>query len=103
MTDKPNVRVSDVATDSGQLDGEQVQVRDLVNREFTITKIAEYTNKDGPYLAVQIEGQRGKFFFFTSHKVIYHKLSQCIGHEPLLAVIRKREPERGGQPYFDVE
>jgi len=103
MTDKPTKRVSDYASSTMEFEGEHVAVSDLVNREFTITRIVELSSEDGPYLGVEIQGERGAFFFFTSHLVVYRKLRQCIGHEPLLATIRKREPQNGGYSFFDVE
>lgn len=103
MTDKPTKRVSDYAPDAMEFEGNQIAVKDLVNREFTITRIVELSSEDGPYLAVEIQGERGAFFFFTSHLVVYRKLRQCIGKEPLLAIIRKREPRNGGHSFFDVE
>lgn len=103
MTDKPTKRVSDYAPDEMGFEGEQIGVKDLVNREFTITRIAELSSEDGPYLGVEIQGERGAFFFFTSHLVVYRKLRKCIGKEPLQAIIRKREPHNGGYSFFDIE
>lgn len=103
MSEQPPKRVSDYATDSPAFEGDKVDVGDLVNRDFTITNIVQLSSPDGPYLGVQIKGNRGLFFFFTSHVVVYRKLRQCIGKEPLLATIRKREPENGGHWFYDIE
>ena len=103
MTDKPTKRVSDYANSTMEFVGKHIAVSDLVNREFTITRIVELSSEDGPYLGVEIQGERGAFFFFTSHMVVYRKLSQCIEHVPLLATIRKREPRNGGHSFFDIE
>ncbi len=103
MSEKPTKRVSDYASSTIEFAGEHVTVSYLVNCEFTITKITELASEDGPYLGVEIQGKRGAFFFFTSHLVVYRKLRQCMGKEPLLATIRKREPRNGGYSFFDVE
>lgn len=103
MTEQLLKRVSDYATDSAGFEGERVKVEDLVNREFTITRIVELSSQDGPYLGVQIQGSRGAFFFFTSNVVVYRKLLQCVGKEPLLGTIRKREGSNGGHWFYDIE
>lgn len=95
--------VSDYTTDSPGFQGEQVGIALLINRPVTIVRIVELTSADGPYLGVQIETTRGPFFFFTSHLVVARKLRQCIGKEPLLGTIRKREPANGGHWFYDIE
>jgi len=74
MSEQPTKRVSDYATEGTGLEGERVMVEDLVNREFTITRIVELTRDDKPYLGVEIQGARGAFFFFSSHLVVSRKL-----------------------------
>lgn len=103
MSEQPTKRVSDYATDQQSFDGDKVDVGDLVGREFTIVRIVELSSEDGPYLGVQIQGSRGPYFFFTSHMVVSRKLRQCIGKEPLLATIRKRDPANGGHWFYDIE
>jgi len=96
-------RVSDVARAGAELEGIQLKVRQLVDKDFTVLRIVELQGEHGDYLAVQIEGDGKPFFFFTAHRVVSRKLRECIGSEPLLATIRLVEPPSGGNPYFDIE
>lgn len=103
MSEAPVKRVSDVAPQGPEFRGTQVKVRQLVDKEFIIHQIVELSGEGGPYLGVQIEGSGKPFFFFTHHKVVMRKLKACVGSEPLLATIRKRDPKNGGNAYFDIE
>jgi len=86
-----------------ELEGQHVKLRQLVDKSFTITRIVDLSGEHGPYVAVQIEGEGKSFFFFSGHKVVYRKLVECIGHEPLLATVKRVQPEGDGNSYFDIE
>ena len=91
MTNRKVVRrVGDVVPTPSEMEGEQVNVRDLVGEEFVITKIAEWDGKSGPYLAVGIELGGKPAFFFSSHQAIYGKLLKCLDELPLVATITEQ-------------
>ena len=103
MSEKQLKRVSDVASDEGLTEGQCVKVSQLVDKEFVIDQIREFTGEHGPYLTVAIHNGDWQGFFFTSHKVLFRKLSQCGDSLPLLAKITRRTSGRSGQEYFDIE
>lgn len=96
-------RVGDVVPSREALEGDLCRVRDLVDKEFVITGIAEWVGSDGPYLAVgiKLDGEAG--FFFSSHLAIFRKLLLCQGELPLLATILERTGKESGRKYFDIE
>ena len=96
-------RVSDVAPALEPFEGQKLKLRQLVDKTFTVLRIVELSGEHGPYVGVQIEGDGKPFFFFSGHKVVLRKLAECVGHEPLLATVRRVEPDGAGNPYFDIE
>ena len=96
-------RVSDVVEDRNLTEGQHVKVAQLVDKEFVIDQIQEFEGEHGPYLTVAIHSDDWRGFFFTSHKVLFRKLSQCGDSLPLLGKITRRTSDRSGQDYFDIE
>jgi len=104
MTEKGEMRrVGDVAPSGSDLEGEYVYVRSLIGEEFVITDIAERVGDNGEYLAVNIERDGKRGFFFTSHQAVYRKLLACKDELPLLATIVERTGKKSGRNYFDIE
>ena len=103
MSQERPKRVSDIAPAFQPFEGQKVTVRDLVGKEFVITRIVKLVGDDGDYLGVQIENDSWQGFFFSSHTVIVRKLVACAGALPLLAMISLVEPGEGRNAYFNIE
>jgi len=103
MSDKVTKRVGDVAPAFQPLEGQKVTVREMVDKEFVITRIVKLVKDEGDYVAVQIENGDWQGFFFSSHTVIMRKLEACIDALPVLAKITLVEPVEGRNSYFNIE
>jgi len=103
MSDKVTKRVGDVAPSFQPLEGQKVTVREMVDKEFVITRIVKLTREDGDYIGVQVENGDWQGFFFSSHTVIVRKLVECIDALPLLAKVTLVEPGEGRNSYFNIE
>lgn len=103
MSQEQPKRVSDVAPSFRSFEGQKVNVRDLADKEFVITRIVKLVGDDGNYLGVQIENEDWEGFFFSSHTVIVRKLEACIDALPLLAKISLVEPGGDRNSYFNIE
>lgn len=103
MSQETPKRVSDVAPAFQPFEGQKVSVRDLVGKEFVITRVVKLTGDKGPYVAVQIEHDDWQGFFFSSHTVIFRKLMECVDVLPLLAKISLVTPDGDRNPYFNIE
>jgi len=103
MSDKVTKRVGDVAPAFQPFEGEKVTVRDLIDKEFVVTRIVKLVGDEQDYLGVQIQSGVWEGFFFSSHAVIARKLVACIDALPLLAKITLVEPGEGRNSYFNIE
>lgn len=93
-------RIGDVAPAGASFDGEQINLRQLEGRNFTIKAAEKMQGDDGEYFVVSIELAGKEYFFFSSHKVVSRQLEKAQGSFPLLASVELRQGNAPGRDYF---
>ena len=87
-------RFADFNTDQAPLDGEKIQLEDILNVEvlvigFNIRKSKYGKNASGKCLALQIEIDDVRRLVFTGSDVMISQLEKYGGEIPFLTTVRK--------------
>lgn len=88
------------------LEGEYVEVKDLVDQRILVTAIGDYHAKTAgkyeqkPTLAISaLTEDKTEIFFFCNHAILYRKFDWARGKTPFVATIFQPE----GKDYYDVK
>ena len=90
---QPN-RFSDFAEETNRLDGDKVKLKDILNKEITVTgykiKKSNYTKTSGDqYLTLQFETNGEKKIFFTGSGILIEQIEKYTDKIPFITTVIK--------------
>jgi len=90
---QPN-RFSDFAEEQSRLEGGKVKLKDILNKEITVTgykiKKSNYTKTSGDqYLTLQFEINGDKRIFFTGSGVLIEQIEKYADKIPFVATVKQ--------------
>lgn len=88
-----------------RMEGEQIQSKDLVGREFVIRSYIRRPSKyaDNDYVSVQIELSGEQRYFNSASRPLLDQLERTQERLPYQARLVKRKSPRSGRTYLSFE